>query len=66
MPAPQAKKPLPTFEVSTEREGMTEILHGHQTPEGHLEYELFGDRQVRVKWEESKKKRKNGRKGTKK
>jgi hypothetical protein len=44
------KKRLPKFEVQTEREGSREILEGKQTAEGHLEYELFGDRAVTVRW----------------
>ena len=62
---PTGKKALPAFEVKTEREGQVESLRGHETPEGHMEYELFGDRLVMVTWEAGQK-NKNGRKGTKK
>jgi hypothetical protein len=69
---PTGKQALPTFEVHTEREGDFETLEGHETPEGHLEYEVFGDRIVALKWEATKsgtgseKKSKNVRKGNKK
>src|SRR5205085_3862785 len=48
---PTAKTSLPKFEVRTEREGDFETLRGHETPEGHMEYEVFGDRIVIVQWE---------------
>jgi hypothetical protein len=69
---PIGKRQLPKIKVSTAREGTVEPLHGHETPEGHLEYELFGDRIAIVEWEVHRKKtgseknRKNGRKGNKK
>ncbi len=47
---PLGKSRLPAFEVRTERNGASSSLNAHETPEGHLEYELFGDRQVTVRW----------------
>jgi hypothetical protein len=61
---PTGKKALPALEVQTEREGITETLRGHETPEGHIEYELFGDRLIMVVWETQEKKNHNGRKGS--
>jgi hypothetical protein len=69
---PTGKAKLPAFEVTTRREEETEILQGRKTPEGHLEYELFGGRSVIIDWRSSQKKTgngkkaKNGRKGSKK
>lgn len=69
---PMGRAQLPGFKVMTEREEETETLRGRRTPEGHIEYELFGDRNVIVEWssEESTRgngrKTKNGRKGAKK
>src|SRR5215207_1624421 len=69
---PTGKAQLPTFKVMTERGEETETLHGRETPEGHIEYELFGGRTVIVDWQVSQNKAgngntsKNGRKGTKK
>lgn len=64
---PTSKAELPTFKVSTERGEETETLRGRETPEGHIEYELFGDRTVIVQWTAGNvKKTKNGRKGSKK
>jgi hypothetical protein len=68
MPIGRAK--LPKLEVTTERDGNTETLQGRETPEGHREYDLFGDRAVIVHWQAKKsgngKKSKNARKGSKK
>jgi hypothetical protein len=64
---PTARAELPTFEVTTEREEETETLEGRKTPEGHMEYELFGNRTVIVQWQtRNGKKTKNRRKGNKK
>jgi hypothetical protein len=69
---PVGKAQLPQFKVLTEREGQTDALQGRKTPEGHMEYELYGDRTVIVEWNagENKagksRKTKNGRKGNKK
>lgn len=69
---PTGKGKLPAFKVVTEREETSETLKGRETPEGHLEYDVFGDRAVIVQWnaEESTSangnKSKNGRKGSKK
>ena len=60
---PTGKKALPDIKVQTEREGEIETLRGHETEEGHLEYEVFGDRLVTVAWEVQKEKN-NGRKGS--
>lgn len=63
---------LPKFKVITEREESTETLEGRLTPEGHVEYELFGAQVVTVEWKQSKsrfrhgKKTDNARKGRKK
>jgi len=63
---------LPTCVVITERGENQETLRGRNTPEGHIEYELFGDRTVIVRWEAKKrgshveKKSRNERKGKKK
>jgi hypothetical protein len=70
MPTGRAK--LPNLKVTTEREGATETLQGRNTPEGHLESELFGDRSVIIDWQPGQnktgnaKKTKTGRKGSKK
>jgi hypothetical protein len=67
---PVGKRQLPKIKVSTSRAGTIEPLRGKETPEGHLEYEVFGDRIAIVEWEvrENKTRRetngKNGRKGT--
>jgi hypothetical protein len=47
---PTSKKALPELEVHTERYQAEETLKGQETPEGHIEYELFGDREVTVRW----------------
>jgi hypothetical protein len=68
---PTGRKALPKFKVITEREGNEETLQGRETPEGHIEYELFGDQNVTVQWKakvkksRSSKENKNGRKGSK-
>jgi hypothetical protein len=61
MPSGRAK--LPTFEVMTEREEVTETLQGHETEEGHMEYELSGDRTVIVQWDGTKSKSRSGKNG---
>jgi hypothetical protein len=67
---PTGRAKLPAFEVKTEHAGTTETLQGTETPEGHLEYELFGDRTVMASWKPGEKKAgtktRNGRKGKKK
>jgi hypothetical protein len=69
---PTGRGKLPKIEVLTEREDGTETLQGRETPEGHLEYTLFGDRTVIVQWKapetrsRAAKMNKNGRKGSKK
>jgi hypothetical protein len=69
---PTGRAELPKCKVITERGETSETLQGRQTPDGHIEYELFGDRTVIVSWEEkqspsrSARKTKNGRKGSKK
>jgi hypothetical protein len=69
---PTSRAQMPKFKVTTEREEETETLQGRKTPEGHMEYELFGDRTVIVQWQVSQNKAghgktsKNGRKGNKK
>ena len=67
---PKNRAELPTFEVTTERGEETELLQGRKTPEGHMEYEVFGDQTVIVHWKSRNggngKKAKNGRKGNKK
>ena len=62
---PIGKKALPDVQIQAERKGQIETLSGRKTPEGHVEYELFGDRLVMVTWEE-RVRPKNGRKGNKK
>jgi hypothetical protein len=54
------------LEVRAERDGNMETLRGKETPEGQLEYELFGDRMATMEWEAEEKNSKNGRKGNKK
>jgi hypothetical protein len=69
---PTGRKAPPKLEVMTERAGNTETLQGRETPEGHIEYEVLGDRNVTVQWEtkarksRATQKNKNGRKGSKK
>lgn len=65
---PTGRKALPKFEVVTEREGVQETLQGRATPEGHIEYEVFGDRDVIVQWplKTGKSRSQNGKKGNKK
>ena len=69
---PTSRAEMPKFKVTTEREEETETLQGRKTPEGHMEYELFGDRTVIVQWQVGQNKAghsktsKNGRKGNKK
>ena len=66
---PTGKKRMPKFEVRTEREGSSETLEGYKTPEGHIEYELFGDCAVTVEWKKGPRtasangQTKNGQKG---
>jgi hypothetical protein len=66
MPVPNSRKLLPKFSIRTERDGEIETLEGKETSEGHIEYELFGDRSVTLEWESDEKKVKNGSKGSKK
>lgn len=65
---PTGKARLPKFEVQTEYEGRTETLEGKETAEGHIEYQLFGGREVTVRWtaDEPKSSRTNGAKRGKK
>jgi hypothetical protein len=67
---PTGRSKLPEFKVMTERDGRTETLRARETLEGHLEYDLYGDRAVIVQWPARKssngKKSTNGRKGSKK
>jgi hypothetical protein len=67
---PTGRARLPKIEVTTERGEDRETLQGRATPEGHLEYDLYGDRTVIVQWQARKssngKNSKNGRKGRKK
>jgi hypothetical protein len=69
---PRGRASLPNLKVSTERDGSAETLQGQETPEGHMEYEVLGDRTVIVEWEARRdgnhngSKSKNGRKGSKK
>jgi len=69
---PNSRGKMPKIEVTTERNENTETLQARETPEGHIEYELFGDRTVIVHWNTGERKRanrnknKNGRKGRKK
>ena len=69
---PRGRAKLPAFKVSTERGEISESLRGRETPEGHIEFRLFGDRTVIVRWEteqdksRAEAKNKNGRKGKKK
>jgi hypothetical protein len=62
---PTGRAKLPGFKVVTERDGTSETLEGRETPEGHIEYQLFGDRAVIVEWQAGAKKSK-ARKGSKK
>ncbi len=68
---PSGRGKLPNIEVITERDESTETLQPRETTEGHLEYDLYGDRTVIVQWNVSERKRangknnKNGRKGNK-
>ena len=61
---PTGRKELPKFEVQTEREGTRQTLEGKETSEGHVEYQLFGDRAVTIRWTKSQPKpsRANGAK----
>lgn len=73
---PTGRGKLPKLEMITERDDAQDTLQGHETPEGHIEYTLFGDRTVIVQWETKKNKSRsekngkngnnNGRKGRKK
>jgi hypothetical protein len=69
---PTGKARLPIFEVQTEREGSSETLKGKEISEGHIEYEVFGDRSVTIHWKENRRKPsranggKTGRRGEKK
>lgn len=58
---PTGRAELPTFKVTTERGEDTETLRGRKTPEGHIEYELFGARTVIVQWNAGERKRANGK-----
>jgi hypothetical protein len=68
---PTGRKALPDFEVITERQEGTETLQGRETQEGHIEYELFGDRAAIIEWKVKERKpgaaqkNTNGRKGKK-
>jgi hypothetical protein len=59
---PTGRARLPDFEVVTERDETTETLKARKTEEGHLEYEIFGNRTVTVKWPVGKPKSGNGKK----
>src|SRR5215208_5610184 len=59
---PVEKEGLPEFEVSTEYEGRAEMLQGKETPEGHMEYELFGDRMATVRWDADQSKSQSAKK----
>jgi hypothetical protein len=59
---PTGKANLPTFKVTTEREEETETLQGRETPEGHLEYQVFGSRIVVIDWQVSENKAGSGKK----
>lgn len=59
---PTGRGRLPKFEVLTEREETSETLQGRETPDGHIEYELFGDRTVIVEWNAGERQRGNGKK----
>jgi hypothetical protein len=61
---PTGRAELPEFEVTTEREEKIETLAGRKTPEGHMEYDLFGDRSVIIQWQAGQRKRANGKKAT--
>ena len=67
---PNGRGKLPQLKVTTERGEYTETLRARETPEGHLEYDLYGDRTVIVQWQARKssngKKSTNGRKVRKK
>jgi hypothetical protein len=67
---PIGRAKLPKLEITTERDGNTETLQGRETTEGHMEYDLSGDRTVIVYWQAKKSghgnKSKNARKGSKK
>ena len=67
---PNGRGKLPQLKVITERGESTETLRARETPEGHLEYKLYGDRTVIVQWQTRKssngKKSTNGRKVRKK
>jgi hypothetical protein len=63
---PTGRAELPKFEIIAEREEATETLKGRKTPEGHLEYDLYGDRTVIVRWQKENGKKSKGRKGSKK
>jgi hypothetical protein len=67
---PTGRGKLPRFEVITEHGDSAETLQARETPEGHLEYDLYGDRAVIVQWQARKpgkgKQSTNGRKGSKK
>jgi hypothetical protein len=64
---PTGRAELPKFKVIAEHKDDTKTLDGRRTPEGHIEYELFGNRVVTVTWQTEPrregKKTKNGRKG---
>lgn len=63
---PMGRAKLPNVEVITEHNESSEALKGRETPEGHMEYDLYGDRIVTVQWQKPSGKKSNGRKGSKK
>ena len=44
------EKPPPSLRGTNRARWSVLPLNAHETPEGHLEYELFGDRQVTLRW----------------
>jgi hypothetical protein len=58
---PTGRAELPQCKVVTECDDKTETLEARKTSEGHLEYELFGDRIVTVEWKHNKRKSQNGK-----
>ena len=67
---PTGQKALPDFEVQAGQDGRMETLQGDETAEGHIEYEVPGDRTVIVQWRRKNgintERRTNGKKGRKK
>ena len=47
--------------MQTRLDGEVEELSGLETDEGHLEYELFADRTVDVRWSNGKRNSRNGK-----